>query len=79
MSRPEAQDGWHGHVGRVQSVFDDGTIDEALGETLSPDKTQLFVSGNPEMVEDLQRILIEQRYTLHSTRSPGTLHVERYW
>ncbi len=38
-----------------------------------------FVLGNPEMGEDLQRILLEQGYTLHSTRSPGTLHVERYW
>lgn len=79
VSRPDPQDGWRGHVGRVQSVFADGTIDEALGETLSPDNTHVFVSGNPEMVEDLQRIFIEQEYTLHSTRSPGTLHVERYW
>ena len=79
VSRPGEKDDWRGHVGRVQSVFADGTIDAALDEVLSPDNTHVFVSGNPEMVEDVQRNLIEQGYTLHSTRSPGTLHVERYW
>jgi ferredoxin--NADP+ reductase len=79
VSRPDAKDGWSGHVGRVQSVFADGTIAAALGEALSPDKTHVFVSGNPDMVEEIQRDLIEQAYSVHSTRSPGTLHVERYW
>jgi ferredoxin--NADP+ reductase len=79
VSRPAPEDAWVGHVGRVQSVFADGTIDEALGETLSPDKTHVFVSGNPEMVEEIQRDLIAQAYSLHGPRSPGTLHIERYW
>lgn len=79
VSQPDGEAAWHGHVGRVQSVFGDGTIDWALGETLSPDKTHVFVSGNPEMVEDLQGILVARGFTLHDRRSPGTLHVERYW
>jgi ferredoxin--NADP+ reductase len=79
VSRPSPEESWVGHVGRVQSAFADGTIDEALGETLSPDETHVFVSGNPEMVEDIQGILIGQGYSVHSVRSPGTLHVERYW
>lgn len=79
VSRPAPEDAWVGHVGRVQSVFADGTIDAALGEPLSPDKTHVFVSGNPDMVEEIQRDLIAQAYSLHSPRSPGTLHVERYW
>lgn len=79
VSRPDAQDEWRGHVGRVQSVFSDGTIEAALGETLSPDTTHVFLSGNPEMVEHVQGMLLERSYVLHSTRSPGTLHIERYW
>ncbi len=79
VSRPDAQDDWRGHVGRVQSVFADGTIEAALGESLSPDGTHVFVSGNPDMVEDLQGNFLKRGYTLHGTRSPGTLHVERYW
>ena len=54
VSRPDPQDNWSGHVGRVQSVFADGTIEAALGEPLSPTNTHVFISGNPEMVEDIQ-------------------------
>lgn len=79
VSRPDAGDRWQGHIGRVQSVFTDGALESALGEALSPATTHVFVSGHPEMVEDMQRMFAERNFTLHSTRKPGTLHVERYW
>lgn len=79
VSRPDASDDWRGHVGRVQSLFGDGTIDDSLGEPLTPENTHVFLSGNPEMVEDLEGILTQTGYTVHGPRSPGSLHVERYW
>lgn len=79
VSRPAREDGWNGHIGRVQSVLNDGTIEGALGQALSPDTAHVFVSGNPEMVGDVQALLLERGYTLHSSHSPGALHVEKYW
>lgn len=79
VSRPAPQDRWAGHVGRVQSVLANGALESALGEPLSPATTHVFVAGNPEMVEDTQRMLVDKRFTLHSPREPGALHVERYW
>lgn len=79
VSRTSPDGGWTGHIGRVQSVFSDGTIESVLGGELSPDSTHVFVSGNPEMVEELQQLLVEQRFTLHAPARPGTLHIERYW
>jgi len=79
VTRTNSDDRWTGHVGRVQSVFIDGTIETALGNPLAPESTDVFVSGNPEMVEELQRLLMEQRFTLHAPARPGTLHIERYW
>ncbi len=79
VSRTGSSDGWTGHVGRVQSVFSDGAIESALGGPLSRESTHVFVSGNPEMVEDLQRLLLEQGFVLHAPARPGTLHIERYW
>jgi len=79
ISRSHGSNGWSGHVGRVQTVFSDGTIEAALGEALSADSTHVFVSGNPEMVEDLQRMLLERGFVLRAPSRPGTLHVERYW
>jgi len=60
-------------------VFSDGTIESALGSGLSPDSTHVFVSGNPEMVEELQGLLLARGFALHAPARPGTLHIERYW
>ena len=79
VSRTGSDDGWTGHVGRVQSVISDGTIESVLGVHLSPDSTHVFVSGNPEMVEELQGLLLADGFTLHAPTRPGTLHIERYW
>lgn len=79
VSRPRGASGWQGHVGRVQAVLANGSLESALGEALSPESTHVFVAGNPEMVEDMQLRLMDRGFTLHSARSPGTLHVERYW
>lgn len=79
VSRPEEGSDWSGHVGRVQSVVTDGTLENALGGAFSPKTTHVFLSGNPEMVEDMERVFNERGFTLHGARSPGTLHIERYW
>ncbi len=79
VSRPEEDSQWSGHIGRVQSVVSDGTLAKALGGAISTDTTHVFVSGNPEMVEDMVRVCTGQGFRLHIARSPGNLHVERYW
>ncbi len=79
VSRPEKDSPWPGHIGRVQFVVTDGTLENALGGTLSPKTTHVFLSGNPDMVEDMERVFAGRGFALHSTRSPGTLHIERYW
>ncbi len=79
VSRPATEDAWLGHVGRVQSVFADGTVEGTLRETLSPESTHVFLSGNPERVEHMQRLFLQLGYSLHSARTAGSLHVERYW
>jgi hypothetical protein len=31
------------------------------------------------MIEDLEKHLTERGFTVHSKKSPGNLHVEKYW
>jgi len=78
VSRPERDPDWGGHVGRIQSVFEDGSLERLLGEPLSPEKCHAFLCGNPDMVVAVQELL-EKRYYLHTPRQPGTVHVEKYW
>ena len=73
LSRPEPRDRWNGHVGRVNTVFEDGTL------VPDPAREHVFLCGAPEMVEEMQRLLEGRGFRLHSVKSPGTLHVERYW
>lgn len=59
--------------GHVHKVFTEGLI------SLNPDKQHIFLCGNPAMVEQTQRNLQEQGFVEHSKKSPGNLHVEKYW
>jgi NAD(P)H-flavin reductase len=63
-----------GAKGRVQKLFDEGVV--------SPDPAHdsVFLCGNPAMIEDLERYLTQERgFSVHSKKSPGDLHVEKYW
>lgn len=68
-----APESWSGRHGRVQRLFEDGSI------VLNPEQDRVFLCGNPAMIEDLERELCQRGYTLHSKKSPGNLHVEKYW
>lgn len=68
-----AAEGWDGRRGRVQALLDDGTL------TLNPTSDHIFLCGNPAMIEELEARLLEGGFALHSKKSPGNLHVEKYW
>ena len=79
ITRPESDPTWGGHVGRIQSVFDDGTLEKAIGSSLTPEEYHVFLCGNPEMVPSVQGMLESRGYELTLPRKPGTLHIEKYW
>ena len=74
-----ADETWNGHVGRVQSVLEDGALDSILEGSLDPARQAIFVCGNPSMVEELQGRFEEIGYQVHRKGQPGNLHIERYW
>lgn len=68
-----AADTWTGRKGRVQKIFEEGTV------TLNPESDHVFICGNPAMIEDLEAMLAGNGFKLHSKKAPGNLHVEKYW
>ena len=53
---------------------------EALtGKPLSPDRCQIFLCGNPQMIVDVQEKLAPLGFQRHRKRDPGQLHMEKYW
>jgi len=80
ISRPaEEQVEWGGQAGYIQDVWRSGVIKEKWGFSPTPDDTHVFLCGNPSMVEDMVEILGEEGFVEHKKRSPGQIHVERFW
>ena len=69
-----APEAFTGRKGRVQALFEDGSI------SLNPAKDHVFLCGNPAMINDVERDLTTKLgYVVHSKKTPGNLHVEKYW
>ncbi|HEX6635871.1 MAG TPA: ferredoxin--NADP reductase [Usitatibacter sp.] len=64
---------------RVTKLLANGVLEENLGLRLDPDRSRIMLCGNPEMVEDSRRILVERGYRLSRRGEPGHLAVENYW
>lgn len=59
--------------GYVQSIISSGEL------VLDPGRDNVFVCGNPAMIEDVEKLLVSGGYVVHSKRTPGSLHLEKYW
>ncbi len=79
LTREPIDSNWKGLRGRVQTLFTDGAVEAALGEPLSAEMTHILLCGNPQMIDDIQLLLGERGLHPHKKKTPGNVHVERYW
>ena len=70
---------WAGETGRITKYFDTPVLNESLGLEFDPNKTSVFLCGNPAMIEDVKTTLEPKGYTVHAQDKPGSLHTEEYW
>jgi ferredoxin/flavodoxin---NADP+ reductase len=70
---------WKGRTGFCQELWHDGVIQQQWGFRPSPDNTHVFLCGNPLMIEEMLKVLGEAGFAEHSRRSPGQVHLEKYW
>jgi len=79
IDRPEDEPVvWTGCVGWVQDLWRQGVVDEAWGFHPTPEDTEIFLCGNPGMIDEMVDLLSEEGYREHSPKKPGEIHVERY-
>jgi ferredoxin--NADP+ reductase len=64
---------------RVTKLLTNGVLEENVGLKLDHDRSRIMLCGNPEMVEDSRKILVERGYRLSRRGDPGHLAVENYW
>lgn len=71
VSRDEAGEGVL--KGYVQTSFQSGILEA------DPTRDHVFVCGNPAMIDDVETLLTGRGYIVHSKKTPGSLHLEKYW
>jgi ferredoxin/flavodoxin---NADP+ reductase len=80
ISRPQQESTrWTGETGYCQDAWTRRVIERRWGFTPTPDDTHIFLCGNPGMIEETVELLREERFREHSKRSPGQVHLEKYW
>ncbi len=79
VSRPEKDPTWNGLKGRVQTILTSGLIEEQTGLSLTPDQFEIFLCGNPGMIEEVVNLVESRGFAKGDRKNPGTLHVEEYW
>ncbi len=80
ISRPnEEVAAWGGETGYIQDLWKRMPVEKIWGFRPSPEDSDIFVCGNPGMIEDMVEILEGQGFREHKRNAPGQIHVERYW
>lgn len=62
-----------GYKGYVQHLFENGEV------VLDVTKDHVMLCGNPAMVDTVEKLLHDKSFITHSKKTPGNLHVEKYW
>jgi ferredoxin--NADP+ reductase len=65
--------------GRVPAAIENGSLQRAIDMPLTPDRSQLMLCGNPDMVKDTVELLKIQGFSKNRRRTPGQITVENYW
>ncbi|ROR32683.1 ferredoxin--NADP reductase [Inmirania thermothiophila] len=79
VSRPEEDPHWAGPTGRVQQWLEAADFEARLGFPLDPERTHVFLCGNPDMVQDCLERLAARGFREATHRREGNLHAEKYW
>lgn len=80
VSRPQEEPAaWGGSVGHCQDVWRQRIIDQRWGFPPTPENAHVFLCGHPGMIQDMIQILAEEGFREHTRRTPGQVHMEKYW
>lgn len=79
VTREPTDSGWSGLRGRIPALFQAGAFEPLMKCALSPADTHVLLCGNPEMIDDVQKMLEARGFCAATKEKPGNIHYERYW
>jgi ferredoxin--NADP+ reductase len=79
ITRPDQDPHFRGRTGRVQALVEQGVVEKESGVALDPAQVDVFLCGNPDMVQAVKAMLEAKGFKTDQPGKPGTIHVEEYW
>ena len=64
---------------RVTKLLANGVLEKNIDLKLDHDRSRIMLCGNPEMVEESRKILVDRGFRLSRRGDPGHLATENYW
>lgn len=71
--------GWTGDTRFIEEIWKSGEVDKKWGFKPSPDNTDVFLCGNPKMVDSMKALLYEDDFRDHKKKEPGQIHAEEFF
>lgn len=69
---------WKGETKFIQDLWTDGTLETKMGYKARPENTNIFICGNPNMINSMREILEYEGFTIHKPKTPGQIHIESF-
>jgi ferredoxin--NADP+ reductase len=79
ITRPQEDVTWRGRSGYLQNLIASTAIEEETGLALTPDNFDIFLCGNPGMIETVIAWAEARGFVRDKGHDIGTLHTEEYW
>lgn len=79
ITRAAEDPSFRGCTGRVQTLVEKGKLEELSGVRLDPKQADVFLCGNPDMIEAVEELLLAKGFQKDHGKHLGTLHIEEYW
>ncbi len=65
--------------GRITTVLSNGELEFAMGAAIDSTQSTFMLCGNPDMLNEMETILVERGLQRQTHKQPGNIIVERYW
>jgi ferredoxin/flavodoxin---NADP+ reductase len=79
ITRPQEDVTWKGRSGYLQNLIASGAIEDETGLAITPENFDIFLCGNPGMIETVIAWALERGFIRDKGHDIGTIHTEEYW
>lgn len=79
ITRADQDPRFSGYTGRIQALLEQGVVERESGLALDPALADVFLCGNPDMVNGVKTLLEARGFAAGQGKQVGTLHMEKYW